>query len=90
MKKSSFHYTNLKNNGVIVIPRFSTVYGSVRTSFGDLGEKFTYIEITNEIAELQEFNTNLEICLPHSTPELDGGGFLGLFYNLKKFISRPF
>ena len=65
MKKSSFHYTNLKNNGVIVIPRFSTVYGSVRTSFGDLGEKFTYIEITNEIAELQEFNTNLEICLPH-------------------------
>ena len=24
-----------------------------------------YIEITNEIAELQEFDTNLEICLPH-------------------------
>ena len=52
MKKSSltkilidwvrlFHDINLKNNGVIVIPRFSTVCGSVRTSFGDIGEKFT-------------------------------------------------
>ena len=51
MKKSSltkilidwvrlFHDINLKNNGVIVIPRFSTVCGSVRTSFGDIGEKF--------------------------------------------------
>ena len=36
-----FHDINLKNNGVIVIPRFSTVCGSVRTSFGDIGEKFT-------------------------------------------------
>ena len=52
MKKSSlrkilidwvrlFHDINLKNNGVIVIRRFSTVCGSVRTSFGDIGEKFT-------------------------------------------------
>ena len=52
MKKSSltkilidwitlFHDINLKHNGVIVIPRFSTVCGSVRTSFGDIGEKFT-------------------------------------------------
>ena len=52
MKKSSltkilinwvrlFYDINLKNNGVFVIPRFSTVCGSVRTSFGDIGEKFT-------------------------------------------------
>ena len=52
MKKSSltkilidwvrlFHDINLKHNGVIVIPRFSTVCGSVLTSFGDIGEKFT-------------------------------------------------
>ena len=33
--------TKTKNNGVIVIPRFCTVCGSVRTSFGDIGEKFT-------------------------------------------------
>ena len=36
-----FHDINLKNNGVIVIPWFSTVCGSVRTSFGDISEKFT-------------------------------------------------
>ena len=38
---SLFRDINLKNNGVIVIPRFSTVCGSVRTSFGDIGKKFT-------------------------------------------------
>ena len=54
MKKSSltkilidwvrlFHYIDLKHNGVIVIPRFSTVCGAVQTSFGDIGEKFTFV-----------------------------------------------
>ena len=39
-----FHDINLKNKGVIVIPRFCTVCGSVRTSFGDIGEKFTGLD----------------------------------------------
>ena len=57
MKKSSltkilidwarlFHDINLKNNGAIVIPRFSTVCGSVRMSFGDIGEKFTRMHLS--------------------------------------------
>jgi hypothetical protein len=36
-----FHDINLKNNGAIVIPRFSTKCGKVRTSFGDIREKIT-------------------------------------------------
>ena len=36
-----FHDVNLKNNGAIVIPRFSTICGQVQTSFGNIGEKFT-------------------------------------------------
>ena len=40
-----FHDINLKNNGVIAFPRFSTVCGSVRTCFGDIGEKFTYVPV---------------------------------------------
>jgi hypothetical protein len=31
-----FHDINLKNNGAIVIPRFSTICGFVWTSFGDI------------------------------------------------------
>ena len=54
MKKSSltkilidwlrlFYDINLKNNGAIVIPQFSTVCGKVRTSFGNIGEKFKQV-----------------------------------------------
>jgi len=32
---------HLKNNGAIVISRFFTTCGYVRSSFGDIGEKFT-------------------------------------------------
>ena len=53
MKKSSltkilkdrgrlFHDINLKMNGAIVIPRFSTMYvDNLAQVFGDIGEKFT-------------------------------------------------
>ena len=68
MKKSSltkilidwvrlFHDINLKNNGVIVIPRFSTVCGSVRTSFGDIGEKFTIGILCSKKVDLKYQNT---------------------------------
>jgi len=32
---------HLKSNGAIVIPLFFAICGWVRTSFGDIGEKFT-------------------------------------------------
>ena len=36
-----FHDVNLKNNGAIVIPRFSTTCGWVRNDFGSTHETFT-------------------------------------------------
>ena len=37
----SFHDVNLKNNGAIVIPQFSTICGEVCNSFADIREIFT-------------------------------------------------
>ena len=46
---------NLKNNGAIVIPWFSTICGKVRTSFGDICKKFT----SGRLTEMTQDPTNV-------------------------------
>ena len=41
----SFSWCNLKNNGAIVIPRFSTKCGEVRNSFCDIRETFIGVQM---------------------------------------------
>ena len=42
-----FHDVNLKKNGAIVIPQFSTICGTVCKSFGDIRETFTLVRFAN-------------------------------------------
>ena len=41
-----FYDINIKNKGAIVIPRFSSICGEVRTSFGDMRETFISVAIS--------------------------------------------